>query len=161
MGACLYCGHDHGNGLGSPRELKLFKAHAEEKIALKQEIADLRAALAAQPAQVGALPPLPRHQYCLNSSPVMQGYTESQMHAYARAAIASAPVGQEGAIRDAPLIEIGELVEIPDGFGEQPNTIFSQWNQRRFTLPAGTKIYALAASPTPTPTAEKPQEQSK
>lgn len=40
-------------------------------------------------------------------------------------------------------VEIGKLVEIPDGEPPaHPNTIFVNWNEKRYTLPAGTKIYA-------------------
>lgn len=41
------------------------------------------------------------------------------------------------------IVEIGELVEIPDGFGEYPNTIFAEWNEERYKLPAGTKLYVF------------------
>lgn len=47
-------------------------------------------------------------------------------------------------------IEIGELVEIPDGFDAQPNTIFCEWNDLRYKLPAGTKVYAMRPADPPT-----------
>lgn len=55
------------------------------------EIADLRAALSAQAAAPVDLPPLPT-AHCSDVNPDLQGffdyYTEDQMHAYARAALA-------------------------------------------------------------------------
>jgi hypothetical protein len=42
-------------------------------------------------------------------------------------------------------VEIGMLIEIEDGEPPQhPNTIFVNWNEKRYALPAGTKIYAPA-----------------
>ena len=46
----------------------------------------------------------------------------------------------------ATLTEIGVLFEIPDGFDGHPNTIFCEWNKDRYSLPAGTKIYAVKPS---------------
>jgi hypothetical protein len=40
------------------------------------------------------------------------------------------------------LVQIGELVELNDGFGVEPNTIFVDWNAERYKLPVGTRIYA-------------------
>lgn len=38
-------------------------------------------------------------------------------------------------------VEIGELVDLGEG------TIFVQWNEERFRLPVGTKIYARKSEP--------------
>lgn len=47
----------------------------------------------------------------------------------------ASPVQQEA----KPYLEIGEMVEIDDGFG----TIFCEWKDDRWNLPAGTKVYAV------------------
>lgn len=49
-GVCFNCGHDWGNGMGSPDTLRILSATASETEALKARITELEAALAAQPA---------------------------------------------------------------------------------------------------------------
>lgn len=49
--------------------------------------------------------------------------------------------------RDAALVKIGQLVELQDGFKGSPNTIFCEWNEARYKLPAGTAIYADMSAP--------------
>lgn len=47
MGTCFHCGHDHGEGFGSPSEVELRKRIGE----LEQKLAATAAASQAQPAQ--------------------------------------------------------------------------------------------------------------
>ncbi len=47
-GVCYSCGHDHGNGMGSPSTLRILTEHSLEMIALQaraQQLADLLAEL--------------------------------------------------------------------------------------------------------------------
>lgn len=50
---------------------------------------------------------------------------------------------------EARLIEVGEMVEIPDGFDVQPNTIYCMWNDKRSRLAAGTKVYIMGPGDAP------------
>lgn len=54
-------------------------------------------------------------------------------------ALYAAPPAPETGEAVKELVEVGELVEIPDGFG----TIFAEWNETRYKLPPGTKLFAL------------------
>lgn len=49
-GVCFHCGHDHGNGMGSPRTLELICDHAQEIKWRDDLIAELRAKSGEQPA---------------------------------------------------------------------------------------------------------------
>lgn len=49
-GTCFHCGHDHGDGLGSPHLLSVLKANADNVASLETTIAKLRAALAQKEA---------------------------------------------------------------------------------------------------------------
>lgn len=51
-GTCLSCGHDHGNGFGSPDILRVLKARGDEVLAYQAEISDLKAALEAAQQQL-------------------------------------------------------------------------------------------------------------
>lgn len=50
---------------------------------------------------------------------------------------------ERGEAEQSGLVQIGELVEIPDGDEHQANTVFVEWNGERYTFPAGTKVYAI------------------
>jgi len=63
------------------------------------------------------------------------------------AASPTVPAQPVAAAADAGgLIEVGELIEIPDGLGERPNTIMANWNEARWGLPAGTRLFAGTAT---------------
>jgi len=51
-GVCFSCGHDHGDGFGSPGLLRVLKARGDEVAAYQAEIADLRTALEAAQQQL-------------------------------------------------------------------------------------------------------------
>jgi hypothetical protein len=39
-------------------------------------------------------------------------------------------------------VEVGILIQIADGIDGEPHTVFADWNEVRYTLPPGTKLYA-------------------
>lgn len=45
------------------------------------------------------------------------------------------------------MMEVGVIMEVPDGDDSHPNTRFCSWNDNREGLPAGTLIYARSSGP--------------
>lgn len=52
---------------------------------------------------------------------------------------------------------IGQLISLNDGPNGEPGTVFCDWNEHRYTLPPGTRIYADTTDPTPRYTRWKPR----
>ena len=88
---------------GAREDLSIWKKRALEAEALNRKFAASvnSPSFMGEPAalaQAGEHPPLPRHDWCLNCSPAMPGYTADQMHAYADATCAA-----RGAAQAAPV----------------------------------------------------------